>query len=234
MWFARLAKAMPAIREDFPKARWIFLTLTVKNCALEELRETLSLMGSAWQRLVQRKSWPALGFVRSMEVTRSPDGTVHPHYHALLMVKPSYFSTGYLSQARWAELWQEALRSPYKPIVDVRTLKANSKRLQSHTDPNQGILDNLLEVCKYSVKPSDLLSGNKELDRIFLTELTSQLHKTRSVTLGGVIRNYLSESEPEDLIGEEKIDGELLEASYYFGWREVVSRYLKVEPRNST
>ena len=61
MWKARFIKALPSIAADYPTARWIFLTLTVKNCPLPELRENLNCMNAAWKRLTLRKIFPALG-----------------------------------------------------------------------------------------------------------------------------------------------------------------------------
>ena len=85
---ARFFTKLPELREQFPTHRWIFLTLTVKNCATDELRSTIQTMNTAWKRLIQRKDWPAEGFVRATEVTRGQDGSAHPHFHCLLMVKP--------------------------------------------------------------------------------------------------------------------------------------------------
>ena len=55
MWMARLRKALPKVITEYPKHRFIFLTLTVRNCLLTELRSTLTEMSSAWNRLIGRK-----------------------------------------------------------------------------------------------------------------------------------------------------------------------------------
>ena len=42
----------------------MFLTLTVRNCAIEELGETLSRMNTAFQRLKDRKEFrPVQGWI---------------------------------------------------------------------------------------------------------------------------------------------------------------------------
>ena len=57
----------------------MFLTLTVRNCAIEELGETLSRMNTAFQRLKDRKEFrPVQGWIRTTEVTRGSDGSAHP------------------------------------------------------------------------------------------------------------------------------------------------------------
>ena len=71
------------------------LTLTVKNPPVTELRDTLKHMNDSWQRLIQTKRFKSgvAGFLRTTEVTRGNDADMmaHPHFHALLLVKPSYF-----------------------------------------------------------------------------------------------------------------------------------------------
>lgn len=57
--------------EENPKARWIFLTLTVPNVPVEQLGEQLTKMNQAWKRFTQRKAMRFIkGFVRTTEVTR--------------------------------------------------------------------------------------------------------------------------------------------------------------------
>lgn len=221
MWRARFFTAIPKVMEAYPSAKWVFLTLTVKNCDLGELRANLGHMNKSWERLSKRKQFPALGFVRSTEVTRAKDGTAHPHFHCLLLVPASYFSTGYIKQADWTEMWKQALRVDYQPIVNVKAVKARPGGGQE-----SGIAIAVLETLKYGVKESDLLS-----DSVWLCELTKQLHKTRAVSVGGVLKEFLADEEPEDLIHAEGEEPEQPgnEADIWFGWREMVRRYAKVD-----
>ena len=55
-----------------PTHRWVFLTLTVKNPPVTELRDTLKHMNDSWQRLIQTKRFKSgvAGFLRTTEVTR--------------------------------------------------------------------------------------------------------------------------------------------------------------------
>jgi plasmid rolling circle replication initiator protein Rep len=215
MWRARFFKAIPGLLGDYPKARFIFLTLTVRNCPLDELRETIGWMNQAWVRLTKRKQFPALGWVKSVEVTRGEDGSAHPHFHVVLMVKPSYFSHGYLSQADWTQLWKQSLRVEYTPVVNVKAIKGKGDE--------KGIFIALCETLKYSVKEDDL-----KFDKNWLQGVTQQLHKTRAVSLGGIFKSYLSDDEPEDLIhtelGEEEVPEEAPE--FTFSWRETLKKYM--------
>jgi plasmid rolling circle replication initiator protein Rep len=212
MWKGRFHVALPDIERDYPSHRWILLTFTVKNCPITELRETVSWMNQSWQRLIQRKIFPADGFVRSTEVTRNEkDGTAHPHFHVLLFVKAGYFKgKGYIKKDEWSTIWQQCLRVYYRPVVDVRVVK--------------DLGGSVKEVLKYSVKPSDLVA-----DAEWLKELTIQLHKTRAVSVGGVLKSYFSEEEPtdEDLIHGEESTVEVDENNPRFiaHWQKPEKRY---------
>jgi plasmid rolling circle replication initiator protein Rep len=218
MWRARFFQAIPRVIEAYPNARWVFLTLTVKNCPVNELKSTLGLMNKAWVRLTQRKQFPAIGFVKSTEVTRSDNGDAHPHFHVLMLVSSRYFGDQYIKQGEWRELWQQALRADYLPVVNVKAVKSRPG------DPTNGVAIALLETLKYGVKESDLMH-----DAAWLQELTKQLHKTRAVSVGGVLKAYLSEEEPDDLIHAD--DGQVVAEpdtpQIWFGWREMVKRYVK-------
>ena len=222
MWRARFFQAVPRIRQAYPSGRWVFLTLTVRNCPVETLRATLKDMNAAWVRLAQRKTFPALGFVRATEVTRGEAGDAHPHFHALMLVPASYFSTGYIKQATWRELWQQALRVDYLPVVNVKAVQPK----KGVTDAVDAVAIAVLETMKYGVKEADLMS-----DAAWLQELTKQLHKTRAISVGGVLKEFLKEEEPEDLIHAEEEDQDECdtEVGVWFGWREMVARYKKLE-----
>ncbi|MTF99161.1 replication protein, partial [Klebsiella pneumoniae] len=109
MWQARFYQSLPRIVADYPDSRWMFLTLTVRNCAIEELGETLSRMNTAFQRLKDRKEFrPVQGWIRTTEVTRGSDGSAHPHFHTLMMVPPGLLNgKRYARHERWVALWRE-------------------------------------------------------------------------------------------------------------------------------
>src|SRR5262249_5679077 len=105
--------------------------------------------------------WPALGWVRAVEITRGCDGNAHPHYHALLMVPPLYFQGAYLKQRKWAFLWQDCLRVNYCPIIDVRTVKADyNPNWQGSLSAPYKIWGAIVESLKYSIKVSDMVNDH--------------------------------------------------------------------------
>jgi plasmid rolling circle replication initiator protein Rep len=225
MWRARFFKALPQIQEKYPTGRWLFATFTVRNCEVSELRATLTKMNIAWGRLVKRKTFPALGFIKCVEVTRGKDGTAHPHFHCLLFVPAGYFSKGYIAQADWATLWQSCLKADYTPHIDIRVVKARKDPLNAMADAcNDALLKAICETLKYSVKPADLLA-----DPHWLDELIKQLQNTRTISIGGCLKEFFSENDPEDLINNDIQEEENTkdDATYIFEWSPEVKRYKK-------
>jgi plasmid rolling circle replication initiator protein Rep len=219
MWKARLGEALPLIERDYPKVRWLHLTLTVRNCPINGLRDTLKSMNSAWKRLTELKKFPAIGYFKSLEVTRGNDGSAHPHFHILLMVMPNYFGGNYIKQDKWVEMWKKALRVDYDPGAYIQSIKTNSDR---------DSFDIIKEVAKYTVKGDDLVH-----DEIWLSEYTKQVYKTRAISLGGILKQYLSEEEAtneELLLGESTDELNELVAPYYLSnWDKPESRYTIIQ-----
>lgn len=224
MWVAKALQGMPRIEAEYPKARWMFLTLTVKNCELENLRDTVQQMNKGFARMTQRKAWPAVGWARSLEVTRNAEtGEAHPHFHVLMMVGPGYFrGQSYIKHEAWREMWQSCLRADYLPMVNVKTVKPKANAV-GDLSPMAGAIQ---ETFKYAVKPADMI-----VDRDWLHELTRQLHKSRSISIGGVLKTFWNADEPEDLINadgeDESIELSENDLTLRFGWRERVKRYAK-------
>jgi len=195
MWQARFYQAVPELAEHFPRHRWVFLTLTVRNCRIDDLGETLVEMNKAWNKLIKRKALKTVdGWIRTTEVTRGKDGSAHPHFHVLMMVKPSYFKgSNYLKKMDWVDLWQSSLQVDYKPNLDVRTVKAKSNDVSIE----QLLASAVKETLKYSVKPTDMTA-----DPEWFLELTRQLHKKRFIASGGELKNILK---PEDEVTDEDL-----------------------------
>ncbi|MBT9161261.1 MAG: hypothetical protein DDT26_02566 [Dehalococcoidia bacterium] len=234
MWRARFFKALPQYLADHETYVPLLLTLTLRNCEITELRSTVDHLQKSFQRLIQRKAWPARGFVRSLEVTRNPDtGQAHPHLHVLMFVRRSYFKgKGYIKHAEWVEMWRQCLQVDYPPNLDIRRIK-NSTENDSVFDlltaekgggpASNNLMKAVCETLKYSVKPSDLTT-----DHEWLAELASQLHNLRAIAVGGDLKDYMRDDEPEDLIhGDEEEIPDLSEYQHIiFDWAEDMRRYI--------
>ena len=208
-WKAKAHKILPSIVEEYPTYRWLFLTLTSQNCKIEELRATLQQLNRAWQRMSQRKIFPGVGWLKSTEVTRSKYGAAHPHFHCLLMVRPSYFGKSYIKQDKWVELWKSCLKADYEPVLDVRAIKP---------DLQPTIL--IPEILKYCVKESDLVG-----DRKWFLELTQQMHGLRTISTGGIIKESLAHLENSEAYNKSSEDTDHL----YFDWRYGDTKYRLLE-----
>lgn len=220
MWKAKAIQSLSNIVADFPKCRFLFLTLTVRNCDITNLRETLKYMNQSFVRLFSRKRFSiVMGSLRSTEVTMSEEFDdegvpyAHPHFHCLLMVKASYFSGSYyLTADDWSSCWQKALKSPYKPVIYVTAIsqKVNPKFI-------------IPELLKYSTKPSDLAKNST-----WLIELTKQTHKMRFVATAGVFKKYMSDldEDPDDLIGKAEDDDSFeIKSEFVFDWDSHYRKY---------
>lgn len=247
LWKSNMYVAYKEIKEQYPTHRWLFLTLTVKNCEITDLRETLRHMNKSWTRLKDRKEFLSVvdGWIRTTEVTRpkkkktkksDPDVIcpvfgnthAHPHFHVMLLVKPSFFSHGYIKQQRWSELWQSALRVDYQPIVDIRTVKPNKKKGQTEED---AIKSAVMETLKYSVKPDDMIGDGSRKANEWFYELTKQTFKLRFVSSGGALKDALKSDDDitnDDLINTNQDDdeSEIDDRRLVFTYKKVVHKYL--------
>ena len=220
VWQARAFKMLPKVKELYPKHRWLFLTLTVENVPTDDLKETIKTMQEAWQRLRQRKNFPAIGYIKSLEVTRSAKGFAHPHFHVLLLVPSGYFhGKNYTTQQQWRETWGDCLRVNYLPVVHVQTVK--SKNPNNPHDVGAAVV----ETLKYETKAAEL-----EQHPDFLRAIALQLVKVRAVEVGGVLKAIIKEDEAIDdemirASDEEKLEN--LQGLLVFNWNRSIKHYVK-------
>jgi hypothetical protein len=158
----------------------IFVTLTSQNCWIDALKDELELMASAFNRLLSslRRSGVVVGYIKALEVTRSLSevGDTHPHYHVMFFLRGGRILKEFLDDMEWSRLWARSLRVDYQPVCKAKFCRS-------------GDLKSILELVKYCVKPSDLSS-----DADWLYQLTDQLYKKRSLTVGGIVSRYVKQS----------------------------------------
>jgi hypothetical protein len=72
-------------------------------------------------------------------------------------------------------------------------------------------------------------------DPKWLDELTKQLQKTRAISIGGCLKEFFSEDDPEDLINGDIEEDEKTEDDTYlfFNWSTIVSRYKKTNGKKT-
>lgn len=213
------------LRKEYPNHRFILLTLTLKNPPIGGLRDTIQAMNKAWKKLTKRKQFGVVdGWIRTTEVTRdaeNPNTHAHPHFHCLLMVKPSYFTYNYIKQMDWVRLWASVLQVNYLPNVDVRAVKSKGKsKGEPMTDDD--VKTGVVETLKYAVKPADIVGDGSQASHNWFYELTRQTHKLRFVATGGALKDILKDddiSDKEMIVtsddAEEKTDEKRLNFTYF-------------------
>ena len=165
--------AMQDMVAAMPGYDYILCTVTVPNVGGSALGDEITRMYRRWRdmvRLPELRAW--CGWLRSTEVTYSPArGDYHPHIHALVAVKTTYWkSRAYVSQATAQRLWGLG-------IVDLRRVR----------DIGRGVA----EVAKYAVKPLDVkVSDAEEASEVYRT-LHNALHGRRLTQTSGCIRETL-------------------------------------------
>lgn len=196
----QLGQIIDVAREREPKAKFIFLTLTVKNVVGEELGAELSRLTKSFDRLFKRAKVKkaVIGYLRAIEVTYNAErDDYHPHIHVLLMVKASYFKKTeyYISQDEWTTMWQQSAKLDYKPIVDVRKVKPNQRKAKNEMDLRGAIV----ETAKYPTKPIEKM-GKTEKQKLKVTDdLMKALKNKRQIGFGGLFKEIRKELQLDDV-----------------------------------
>jgi hypothetical protein len=141
------------------------------------------------------------------------------------MVPPAYFQGDYLKQEEWAGLWRQCLRINYRPVVDIRAVKLalvpDSQRVNNSP---KNMWAAVAEILKYAVKPSDMVR-----DHDWFLTLVDQVHKTKGVAIGGILKRYIKERKQESLTSEPReAPAEKTKEQLYFGWKQQVRKYRKI------
>ena len=228
--FSQVSAVTDAILAE-KKARFIFVTLTVENVRGEVLRDTIDGLNKAFKYIVDKHQTfaPAkklkenlLGYMKAEEITYNADrDDFHPHIHAILEVRPTYFSgDGYIKQKDWTALWRAALGVDYDPLVDVRNIKGGTAKA-------------VAEVAKYPVKMDAILKiADKEKAAKALTQLYAAIFKRRLVTFGGDFREYRRRLQLDDVENGDLTHVETEEKTFnavaqvLFKWRANVGAYI--------
>lgn len=180
-WCSKLHQVMNDV-PDLLEGRWIYLTLTTRNCHVSDLRKTLERMIRGFYRLKRQNFWKrnVIGGIRFIEVNqgREDKQTAHPHFHCLLLVRPSMFSgNNYMSGERWSSAWQHCLGVPFPLRAHVHRLNNSGEELRRE----------IARHVYYSMKPELHVS-----DRPWFLTMVNEVKGLRFVEPFGELRGYLS------------------------------------------
>lgn len=203
--FGQVSKIMNVATADSENA-FLFLTLTIRNCTPSELPKALDLILKGYDTMFKRKKVKQviLGAFRALEITHNTNvysksyDTYHPHLHCILMVKKSYFncrSGSYIKQSEWVDLWKSCIDVDYEPIVHIEKINDNSKNIEKA----------VAETAKYSVKDSDLIVSDLELQDKTISVLDESLSGRRLISFRGSFAKI-----QKDLKLDDAMDGDLV------------------------
>lgn len=214
------------------RLRYIFVTLTCRNCSGLDLSSTIDHLFSGLKKLSERKAFKNawLGMIRTLEVTHninpsSPSyDTFHPHLHLMVAVDKSYFRKGYISRSTLSEQWKECLGVDYDPQVDMRACY--------DTTPHA-----VAECSKYACKAKDyLIMDDWELTVDTVRILDAALANRRLINYSGVIRDAKRKLKLDDVehgslihVGEDE-EQELSERGLHrevYWWNSGYSQYYR-------
>ena len=216
------------------KYKVLFLTLTIKDPVIDDLPNILKKLNYGFNKLTKNKKFKKVvkGYIKSFECHFKNDKKyVHPHYHLLLLVNPSYFSKSkddYIKHIEWREMWQKALNVDYLPQVSISSISRKNLEV--------GELKSILgEVLKYPFKSNFNLRGVKIED---FAKFRRFLKGIRLVSSGGIVKKkyaelFLKKTKIEDeknenliFVGNEEVNGVKI-GEVVYSWREPGWHFLK-------
>lgn len=181
--YAEMCNCIGYIADTAPAFDAKFLTLTIRNCAPGELRDTIRKMSAAWHRMMMRKTIKkqVIGWARSLEITyNTKTGTFHPHFH-IIMLHEVGGDEGE-QRAMWNKAWTDSLGVDYAVITDFRTIKSD-EGAGTNVD-NEALQKAILETYKYSVKSDEIEDMPLPVFRTFVAAISG----IRFCAFGGVIK----------------------------------------------
>ena len=224
--FAQVSKIMTAMPKD---TDYLFLTLTVPNCAPFDLDNTLTKLFKGFDRLMKRRNIKKVvqGFFRALEVTRNDNhDTYHPHFHVILAVNKSYFkSRDYIKQVDWLQMWRDCYGDQSITQVDIRRAKPKKSDVDTLGQMVSDLGSVVAEVAKYTLKSSEYIFSEdpEKTDRV-ISVLAGALKNRRLVQYGGIFKKLhkqLNLDDPEDgnlIHVDEDLHPALANIIITYGW----------------
>lgn len=165
IWQDDIVKIMPSLTRERDNDGFLFITLTVKNPLVNDLSTVMDAMSKAFKRMIQSEfSSFLVGGVRTFEITREKKdkNRCHPHIHALLQVKNTYFKHHYISKSLLSEIW---LGHISRELTKVNLFVPNDYRSGIIVDISRvitsGAYDKIRQkkILKKDLKNSDYLNS---------------------------------------------------------------------------
>lgn len=199
-----------------PKYTFMFLTLTVKNCAYsDDLKEFHKQLKIYVQRLFKYKFFQALqvrGFVTKFEITRNVDtGEFHPHFHIIIAIdRNTELERRGINQKR---LWQN---------IQAAWLNMTGDSYIVQNKIIRDIYSAIREITKYECKPDGITDFSKYSDMTdsdkqrITAEYLAQTFRLKSITYSGIFKEAKKRLTNGDL--GCLVTRELIKISYTETW----------------
>lgn len=209
--FSQVSKITDYINNQNNQVRYLFITLTQKNCSGSELIQEINKINKSFSLLVDKtkRVQPAtkfkkmlLGYIKSTEITYNPKTkTYHPHLHCIFAVQEEYFNkVNYINKNTWRAIWADLLKVDYLPQVNVQAIKPTRQQKA------------VAELAKYPAKVSSILNLPQMQAVQVIIDLTTLCYKRRFVAFGGIFKKTKAllklqdvEAENADLVGAGNI-----------------------------
>lgn len=217
--------------ENQKKMAYLFLTLTIENPSIKDLKKTLANMSKAFLKMTKYKLFQKAikGYFRSVEYLgdHTKHGEAHPHYHVILIVNPSYFKDkDYINHEQWTQMWKKALKADYNPIINIKRIKTNQiTKTKNGKNKIMTIDTALAEVGKYCVAPLSISKMDNQNFRI----LDQQTRGIRQYNRGGLFKKIKPQEDYKITDEEWKFIKE-----YIFRYDEKNKNYKEIEHENSS
>lgn len=143
--------------------RFLFITLTAPNCSGDDLRDTISQFNKGIDRLFKREPYRSdfKAWITKVETTYNVKRKdYHPHLHVLVAVDKRYLkdSDRFVSNNRLRKDWREVFGDDTITQVDIKQASGRTKKKR---------MKSVLELAKYTAKPSHYLRDQKVFDTFF-------------------------------------------------------------------
>ena len=212
------------------KIKYLFLTLTVRNCPLPQLGAQIDAMSDGFHRMTNNKAWKrrVLGCMRTLEVTINHETMeAHPHFHLILAVDRKYATKNdetYWNHDQWVSVWQKSCRLDYTPNVSIERVR--------------GRRSGVAEVSKYMAKDTDYIVsawenqiGTEEAEAAtdyIVKNLQEQMRGRRLISYTGLLREaqqVLRITDPETGDLTDDLRGDIVGAIRHYHWHAGLACY---------
>lgn len=209
--YHNLIKILKVAKENYNQ-KFLHLTLSLKNCGMNELTKGLDNLQMGFKNLFSRRKYKRVinGYYRSLEITFNEEKkTFHPHLHIIIAVDPSYFNYGkdFLWQNEMIEEFKQSAKVDYLPTAHISSLywlDENGEKVfefeeNEDEDLNLNFEKAIKEGAKYVTKIKDILElKDEDLKIEVMKNMNNSLYNRRLSSYGGILRKIFNDLKLED------------------------------------